>query len=236
MPSNFLEFNQGLQQIDKGKDPDEKIQEIVNYIKQMTQQLRYEFRHIRIPTEEKGGVLQEVTQMLEKEREEILQEIQQEIFPLSADEITEGILPATRGGTGAETAAGARENLGLGGLGTVTELTPGTVSLASGAWKEIGSVELTKGTWLITAQVAFDSNATGRRAIYIGKSIPTGLNRPTEGSQGPASASGSTVLQAMRLIQTTEDSTTLKIAAGQNSGSAISLPEIRIRTVQLCAG
>ena len=232
MPSSFLEFNQGLQQIDKRKDPDEKIQEIVNYIKQMTEQLRYEFRHIRIPTEEKGEVRQEVTQMLEEEREKILQEI----FPLSTDEITEGILPATRGGTGAETAAGARENLGLGGLGTVTELTPETVSLASGAWKEIGSVELTEGTWLITAQVTFDYNATGRRAISIGESIPAGLSRPTEGSQGPASADGSTVLQAMRLIQATEDSTTLKIAAVQNSGSAISLPVIKIRTVQLCAG
>lgn len=218
MPSNFLEFNQGLPQIDKWKDQNDKIKEIMNYIKQLTEQLRYEFRHIRMP---------------ENEQEKILQKV----FPLSTDKITEGILPTERGGTGAGNVEGARKNLGLGGLGTVTELQPGQVSLASGVWTEIGSVQPTKGTWLITAQVTFHGNTSGRRALSIDESMPEEQNRPVEGSQATACVDGgSVVLQATRLIQVTEDSKTLKIAAQQNSGSTINLPVIKIRTVQLCAG
>ena len=201
MPSNFLEFNQGLPQLDKWKNPEDKIQEIMNYIKQLTEQLRYEFRHITVQS-------------------------------LDADKVTSGIFPLERGGTGAATASGARENIGLEGLSTITEKELARSSLMSGTWQAVGEVELGRGVWLVTLDVSFAANTTGRRAISIDESLPTYNAVAGSGSQTGAASGGNTVLHFTKIIGTT--GCLLQIGAYQDSGTALDMNIARVRTIRLC--
>lgn len=201
MPSNFLEFNQGLPQLDKWKSPEEQIRQIVNYIRSLTEQLRYEFRHINVPDHDAG-------------------------------KITSGIISIERGGTGAANAKDARAKLGIGGSVEETNLVTEPVSIASGAWRTMGGVRMDKGVWLVTVDVSFAESTTGRRAVSLNESVPEGTNSPVNGVQAAPSPQGNTMLQVVRLIQTS--GTELKVGVFQSSGSVINVNRVTVRTLKLC--
>ena len=65
----------------------------------------------------------------------------------SADNITSGTLPISRGGTGATTAAGVLQNLG--NIGKLYETTPSAVSVAGSTLKTVASLTLPAGTYIV---------------------------------------------------------------------------------------
>jgi len=110
----------------------------------------------------------------------------------SASNITSGTLPIARGGTGATTVAGARNNLGLGntsgavpianggtgatsadaaranlGLNGTIASTAARKTVASDTATTIASISLTQpGVYIIMSRAQFDSNANGYRLVH----------------------------------------------------------------------
>lgn len=151
-----------------------------------------------------------------------------------------GTLPVAHGGTGATTAADALTALGAAAandlsdlsdvvdvIGTVVSTDVSTaVSVASGGWKTIGSITMSKGLWAIAYNATFPNNATGRRYITTSTTTDGGGNE-TEQRQSQITANavsgGSTAMHGMRIMNVSANNTTLNLNVSQSSGSALNV-------------
>ena len=112
-------------------------------------------------------------------------------------------------------------------IGYKTGRQTGTYSLASGKSfvtvpdSNLSRITLSKGTWIIHAHAAFESNNTGRRAMRIYDTTTSeGLTRSFINQ--PATNDAATNMQTMAIVSLGESNTyTLQLA--QNSGSAKSV-------------
>lgn len=104
--------------------------------------------------------------------------------------------------------------------GEDNELT--SVSTTSGTNKNIASVALPQGMWILTATARFAQNTSGMRAIFI--SDTSGGNARDSGArvQTAPSPSGQTMIQITYPIVLSAP-TTLYIVVQQNSGSSLSV-------------
>ena len=159
----------------------------------------------------------------------------------SASNITSGTLPIARGGTGANTAAGIRNNLGLGntsgavpianggtgatsadaaranlGLnGTITS-TAARKTVASDTATAIASISLTQpGVYIIMSRAQFDSNANGYRLVH-----------PRAGSDNYAGQTVRAISGAVTEISSFDflgisEATTLSVVVEHDSGSSL---------------
>lgn len=113
-------------------------------------------------------------------------------------------------------------------------IAPGTsVSLASGtAWVNIGSITLTKGTWLLFATLAFSSNATGRRSMCVSTTSTgqAGLGYQAYSTMQAVNGAVS-ILHCSRPI-VVNSTTTYYLNAAQNSGSTLTVYPV-IDTIRL---
>lgn len=109
-----------------------------------------------------------------------------------------------------------------------------SVSLASGtSWVNVGSITLTKGTWLMFATLAFASNATGRRSMCVST---TSTGQAGLGYQAYSTANATdgavSILHCSRPIVVTASSTTYYMNAAQNSGGSLTVYPV-IQTIRL---
>lgn len=83
----------------------------------------------------------------------------------SASDITNGILPISKGGTGASTIGGVLDNLG--NVGKVYSSMPGDKSIARMSMATIASLTLPAGVYIITGNHQWQANGTG--CMYISR-------------------------------------------------------------------
>ncbi len=134
---------------------------------------------------------------------------------------------------------------GLGSIVTNDSTMDATISIGStnskGDWNGAyyGEITLPVGTWIIVAAAQFSSNNAGFRQVCITTSpagssgvIPTSKEVRRYSSLVPASPTGYSYTQAIRIAQCNSE-TTFRCAIRQNSGSAINvgtyMRAIRIR-------
>lgn len=105
---------------------------------------------------------------------------------------------------------------------TVTKDVSSAVSVAKSTWANIADVVLAAGTWVVTGNVQFASNATGRRIIaFTTASSPSATdNRQHRVEVG--AASGAETRLNLSCTKTFSSQTTLHFKAYQNSGSSLS--------------
>lgn len=122
-------------------------------------------------------------------------------------------LPTTSGGTGSK------------GYGTiVTEDISTAVSVPNGSsWHTLGSVDLAAGDWIVSYNVQFDNNATGRRAMVLHNAADTAgaSNLRQGGMTCNAVSGGATYLNACRVLHLTS-AATYYLNVYQTSGAALS--------------
>lgn len=116
----------------------------------------------------------------------------------------------------------------------VTDEQSTNLSIANAAWKNVCSLSLAAGTWVIEANVQFASNATGRRYIALSETS----NAASAGVQRQTCMSGDAVNGASTFLHTGAtkaytEATTLYLVAYQNSGAALNvqglITAVRIR-------
>ena len=133
------------------------------------------------------------------------------------------VTPIANGGTGATTASGALNNLGIGTI--VTDDITSTGSIASSTYKSIGSITLEPGNWVITYAVRFSASATGLRAILLNPVAnadgSSEYNRKTLVQIPTVTTSGWSTFVKGATILYYETSTKLYLTAYQNSGSSL---------------
>lgn len=104
----------------------------------------------------------------------------------------------------------------------VTE-TPSAVSVATSSWSTLGSITVTQGIWVFSISTTFDSNSSGRRAVYFGtSSTGTSVTVGTMGGSIMAPAVGDKTKYSNCHIGQVSVSTTYYCRAWQNSGSTLS--------------
>ena len=127
------------------------------------------------------------------------------------------VTPIANGGTGATTAAGALSNLHVGDTETKDQTT--SVSLGTSAYKNICSVSLAAGTWVVSANIQFESNATGRRyAIISTASGDASTADLRTHSANTAAVSGVYTYINVGTVLTLNSTTTVYLKGWQNSG------------------
>lgn len=121
-------------------------------------------------------------------------------------------LAADSGGTG---------STGYGSV--VTNDINTAVSVASSAYKSLGYVQLTKGTWLVEYTAQFASDATGRRIAFESGDADdyTASDLRAGGVSANAVSGGGTYLHGSRIVALTSDDIRY-LNVWQNSGSALS--------------
>jgi len=154
--------------------------------------------------------------------------VSNDVLSVDASGVDSGALPIAHGGTGATTAAQARASLDAAsatdldalvakGIGTRKAVSPSTSSCANNTWKEVASISLESGVWVVTYGGAFDTNATGHRDLHFDSSAP-GAGRY---SPLVAAVSGEQTRMNATTILTTSSTTTFRLYARQNSGGAL---------------
>lgn len=115
-------------------------------------------------------------------------------------------------------ACGTVNGVDVASLGSRKTTAPSAVSCANNTWKEVASVSLEAGVWVVAYGGAFDSNATGHRDLHIGTSAPGA------GRYSPTAAAVSGEQTRMNASCSFEQSatTTYRLYARQNSGGALS--------------
>lgn len=128
-------------------------------------------------------------------------------------------VPIANGGTGAAGAAGARSNLGLGGVGSFYADAVQSVSVAPSVRTEILSASIDAGKWIIVGTLAFDPNGTGFRRAYftVGSETTPSIS---EQSQSMATAAANAFVQVVAIRNLTA-TTTVKLMAYHNADEAI---------------
>lgn len=110
----------------------------------------------------------------------------------------------------------------VGNVGKVIYITPDSVSVSSGSWKTIATVNLTEGVWIVSAFAQFNSNATGRREAMFSTVQDDGSNpvrSMSRDNQVPVNGA-LTFCRFVDIYEITSD-TTYYLNAYQNSGSAL---------------
>ena len=129
------------------------------------------------------------------------------------------VTPIANGGTGATTVSAARTALGLGNSSVYTY--PSSVNVADNTGTDLCSVSLSAGTWIVTGGAAWAANSSGDRVIHI---TPTsgnvGLERIRSVKERATSAGHMT--QSVMCLYSLNSTTTVYLAAHQNSGSTLS--------------
>lgn len=115
-------------------------------------------------------------------------------------------------------ACGKVNGVDVASLGSRKTTAPSAVSCANNTWKEVASVSLEAGVWVVAYGGAFDSNATGHRDLHIGTSAPgAGRYSPTA-----AAVSGEQTRMNASCSLDPSATTTYRLYARQNSGGALS--------------
>lgn len=135
----------------------------------------------------------------------------------AASDITSGTLAIARGGTGADNASSARENLGLGEVKTASA---SSVSAATGTNVNLRSISLTKGVWIVCARAQFASNATGRRAAKLSTTSAESGNVVSTISMTAINGS-TTQISVTRCFSVTASSQTVYLVGWHNAGSSL---------------
>lgn len=116
--------------------------------------------------------------------------------------------------------------LAIGSTVSYTSSADQTVAYSSGdtnVYAAVGSVQLTKGTWIVICKVRFSSNSTGFRRMNFAD---------TSGAAGwtvslPAVSGGTTDMQMVSIIDL-NDTATYYLNVWQNSGANLTLPSGRV--------
>ena len=140
----------------------------------------------------------------------------------SIDSSLTAIVPVSRGGTGANNAATARTNLGLGSMG-VQNNGEATKSLTTGKKTTLVSVTLPAGSYILLGGCTFAANSTGVRALCWNTTTNDFSDGTIKGSgmKVPACNNDVTGLKAIWVVTLTNN-TTYYLVAQQNSGSTLS--------------
>ena len=128
-----------------------------------------------------------------------------------------GSLPIAYGGTGATTAANARDNLGFGEVKTAAS---SSVSAANNTNSNFRSISLTTGVWLVCARAQFPSNATGRRAAKL-STTSADSNNVVSTITITAINGAATHISVTRFFKVTSSSQTVYLVGWHNAGSAL---------------
>lgn len=97
-------------------------------------------------------------------------------------------------------------------------------SLSSGTTlQNLGSFELTRGTWVVSVSARFASNATGRRAVNMSDSSGGSAINAFWGDGSAAVNGAYTYLRMASTVRVTDATHTYYINGYQNSGSALSV-------------
>lgn len=105
----------------------------------------------------------------------------------------------------------------IGGIGTRKAVSPSAVSCPNNTWKEVTSVSLEAGVWIVVYGGGFDSNATGHRDLHLGTSAPgAGRNSPTA-----VAVNGEQTRMSASITYAPTSTTTFRLYVRQNSGGAL---------------
>ena len=106
----------------------------------------------------------------------------------------------------------------------VTDEQSTNLSIANAAWKNVCSLSLAAGTWVIEANVQFTSNATGRRYIALSETsnaASAGVQRQT--CMNSDAVNGASTFLHTGATKAYTAATTLYLVAYQNSGAALNV-------------
>ena len=110
----------------------------------------------------------------------------------------------------------------LNGIGTVETATPAIVSHATGAWKMLASIALTKGRWLISYAARWNTNSNGRRKTVFSESQDSNVSLGMIADDTRfATNSDVTFCRAVFTVNVTANSATYYLNGYQDSGSAV---------------
>ena len=110
----------------------------------------------------------------------------------------------------------------LNGIGTEINAVPDAVSHATGVWKTLASVTLTKGIWIVTYAARWNTNANGRRKIVISKTQDSNSSYGMiSDDTRDANADDVTFCKGVIVPNVSTTSTTYYLNGYQNSGSAL---------------
>lgn len=105
-------------------------------------------------------------------------------------------------------------------IGTTATPVSATTSVDSGSNRNVVSIQLAAGTWMVCAKVQFPSNATGRRAIKLSTASQESGNVVSTNVQ--TAVSGATMQMSTSRCFTLASAGTVYLVAWQNSGGALS--------------
>lgn len=110
--------------------------------------------------------------------------------------------------------------------------TPSELSVASASWKDVASIDLDSGLWLVWFSVRFASNATGDRRACLSLTSDSGANISLQAFDITSAVSGTyTICRAFDVRSTNGE--TLYLQAYQNSGSSLAVVG-RISAIKIC--
>lgn len=121
----------------------------------------------------------------------------------------------------------------LSGTGTVTYTISSGVSVPTATWKEVASLELTTGTWLIWATARFASNATGYRKAVISTASASSTSISINFTNAVNAVNGDQTFVKLIDYQDPTVTTTFYLNAYQNSGSSLSTTG-RLYAMRIC--
>lgn len=135
--------------------------------------------------------------------------------------VTDGTNTTTQSATGITLTDGVDTSVLTAGIGKRVH-SDSSVSLSSGTtMQNLGDFTLTKGLWMVSVTVRFNSNATGRRAMNISNTSGGSAYNVRWGNTSAAVNGAYTYLHLASSIDVTAASATFYINAYQNSGSSL---------------
>ena len=149
------------------------------------------------------------------------------VFAASPRPGVTGTLPIANGGTGATTVAGVLTNLG--NIGKVYSSTPSAVSVSAGASKNVATLTLPIGTYIVVANSQWSSDLPS--VMYMHRLFGADSTKPYTTTRGFMTGGGGA--QTTAIISLTAQTTiTYQVYNGHNaavSSEAISLTAVKIK-------
>lgn len=135
--------------------------------------------------------------------------------------VTDGTNTTTQAATGITLTDGVDTSVLTAGIGKRVH-SDSSVSLSSGTtMQNLGDFTLTKGLWMVSVTVRFNSNATGRRAMNISNTSGGSAYNVRWGNTSAAVNGAYTYLHLASSIDVTAANATFYINAYQNSGGSL---------------